>query len=217
MISWFWFVLTLLLFTWFPWLDGHRHPRTSEFLSKVAIVVTAWSTWALGGWSTTTALIVAAVALVVSVLRDANLKMRGIKRMAPPFGIFWVWNMIAWHSLVGSLNWVLYQTGDTRGFLEPTAITAGAGWCALFLDLVCIVIEAVTNRTFNRVLGWDEGQFTRIMDQLENPQPPPVQVVEIQCPRCGNHNPWGTAVCQHCGYGGQPPSSNRSRPRLPGR
>jgi hypothetical protein len=215
MSMWYWAIVGLVLSTFFPWMDGHRHPRFSEFLSKVAIVVTVWSTWAIGGWSTTTAVIVASVALVLSLLRDANLRTRGIKRMAPTLGVFWVWNMIAWHSFVGSLNWILYQCDSLDGFLPPMAITVGAGWCALFLDLVCIVIEGGTSRAIDYAFGQTQEDSTTTMDQ--SPQPQPVEVVEIQCPRCGNHNPWGTTVCQYCGYGGQARASNRSRPRLPGR
>lgn len=175
-----------------------------EFLTKLAIIATAWSTWQSELFVPRTAIVFAVVLLLFSFFRDANLRQRGIVRMVPTFGSVCVASVALFLGLTEGYRWACHLV-----FMKPEESIMGGCWTALGVQCLTVMCEATTRRGFDYVCGTDEGHFDRIQgrsygqQQYVAPPPPPVTqatpVIEVPCPRCGWHNDWRAPACRNCG------------------
>ena len=194
-----------------------------EFLTKLAIIATAWSTWKSELFVFRTAIIFAVVLLLLSFWRDANLRQRGIVRMLPPFGVVWLMSTAGFLTLTHGIGWLAESY-----LMKWHESVMGGSWLAMFVQCIAMMTEAGNRRAFNYLYGWDEGEFDRIQgrsygtqQQYVAPQPPPVTqvtpVIEVPCPHCGFHNDWRMPACRNCGYGRRAPTAQHSVRQLPRR
>lgn len=161
-----------------------------ELLTKVAIVVTAWSTWKSELFVSRTAIIFAGVLLLLSFLRDANLRVRGIVRMAPTFGSVCLASVAIFLFLTEGYRWACHLV-----FMKPEESIMGGCWTALGVQCITMMSEAGTRRAFDYMCGTDEGYFDRIQGRsYSNRQQQWVQnhqqqhSYQVSCSSCNTYN-----------------------------
>lgn len=163
------YIIGIALAVMFPRaVSGRDFIFFKELLTKGAIALTAWSTWKVGGWSEDTAIKFATGLIVLSFVRDALLRFRGIKRMAPQFGVICIISLVLWCSLMMTLNWLFSQLNMLQYSSYPEMIAAGC-WTAFALSVFIIFVEGSTRLCVNKLFGVDEGYYDRMIDYYENP------------------------------------------------
>lgn len=123
-----------------------------EFLTKIAVALTAYSAVKDGIWSVPLAWKLGGTLVVASFLRDASIRWREAIRLVPGFG-FW---FVVTYLLTGPLMYLLQRNGVT--FFRPWEAVFASGMIAMFFRGFVIVCES-WSRWVMWFLGFDNKRL----------------------------------------------------------
>jgi hypothetical protein len=101
-------------------------------------------------------------------VRDALLRSRGIKRIVPHFSVACIITLSVWYPFMMTINWLLAQS-NTLEYMSFAERTAAGCWLAFAFKLFAIFVEFAARMFTNKLFGWDEGHYDRVVDYYENP------------------------------------------------
>lgn len=178
-----------------------------ELLTKLSIVCLGISAVKSNVMSAKTAIIFTVALVVVSFIRDENLRSRRVIRMQPSYGVWFVISYLTLLPFMILIKWI-----TCSDFLKPWETVYAAATISMGFRIFLIFCEGATRLICSKLFGFDNQRLDAVQQQLNRAWKAErnscrsgscgVTVSAVpRCPQCGTESIPGVGYCVMCYQG----------------